>query len=599
MHRFKKTLLGLMVSAIGLFGVAGFQSNASGFVTTNVWQTGYMNNPGELGITGMHRDDFEPGEYNIYITVDTQRHTETYYQTRGFTMQRCVPTLEPTDYPQRDEEHPQYITIKANQKRSNANWGLDGTEEGGDDGCYYEVWKVGPNGEALAGKPDPGDKIYTVWYISANLVEKKIKEVSDLDDPESWYNTIKNVGGFHYLKVDSLMTYYNNGHREGDLVIYPDGYKATGKLYSIPSEITGLGVLNYHSMPFGFGSKLESHYNKYIEMTYNEPPEDDDDPHENVDTPESSYKDDFVRQFNTYSGIPVSGAYNAGEGQAPYFKTYNESRAYTDTLGKQHTNYDISKESGIPTKEKIVNGIDVDGFYGYVNIGKHTVGNKKWGAGGEETFTVPYQYTKRVKRKNRQPGQSAYTTVTVTGTWTGNVVREASYYYIWSMDLYDFEKGTTESDTFPGKRTSYSGASPHQKADGSMTAARPYYEAIIGGTQCGTAQGKITLSSWKPDNDEHIEWKKVPSMTRSTIHGSSRSDCVSKAKAWAEGEVGDNDYAKITNDKLQIGNFIVMDNTEVKAKKNGNYLIEPKWMTDFERETRSFSDYCKNAGRQY
>lgn len=525
--------------------------------TTNEWSIDYLDpsklSEGAGAVVGGSASG--EGYYYVFTSLDKNATTSTIYRTIGFVFSRCVAGGKT-----RSEPYNQNIILPITDR--------DGEYKKED---YFLAIKT----------PYPGDssKSYNTWFLSVEKVKAFIllRYGATVEQEGSWAYDIDHNSPSNqiYLGLDGILTVVKNNVPQGylyDMGNYDCG--TTGTVYTDTSVIQTYATYHdYNEMSKIFPNNMNSirtHFGKALPLLTEEVVDEEEslEPEpEIVEDAESSFASDLYKRFKTYASTPT-----------PAYVTYNDSRAYTDSSGS-HAAFDLSQ--GIPTKEKLVNGLETDGFYGTVDIGKHEVTNTKWN-GNTSNFKYTYIYYTSRYTYTDSAGKRHYKTIKHTGSGTTQVSRKAAYYYIWDMDLYDFEEANTTNEAYANNLVKYAGTDSHKMA-GTMTTNRPVYDATINGNKCGTNSGKIKISSWKPVNEKHITWKQVD-MNLGTIRS---RNYKSVAKSMAESRVGNSGFAKVKNDYLKIADHLVLDNTEVTANNpnNSSYLKEPQWMNTFDTET--------------
>lgn len=359
---------------------------------------------------------------------------------------------------------------------------------------------------------------YNTRILDANKILEDIKKSPDWYDD---YLRAKEEGVTYCLMFDSVMTTVINDHPEGayldeNATIRVDKTYAKGQLNEIQN----------HTYNWADKSGLKTHYEKPLKFL------------DGVPFIKSEIADLTAKQAPPYEKIDRIGK------EKPDVYTYNTS-----------PDFDLSQ--GIPTSEDITNGINVNEWYGIVDIGHHTV---------TKQYLVPYYISWEEDHGyyDEWDDEDGYThrdwiehwvTMSETGYFT--VSRTAKYYYVWDMNLFKFKEAQTWNDTYPAGIINY-------ESDHDMD-----YTIKVNGVENPTS-----VEAWFPKDTYHVTWYQYSGKRVSVGKGHDAHDeAYNQAHSEAENRVKNptvrNDTIIIRNNKGQ--SFTYMDGRDC----NLNTYSEP------------------------
>lgn len=452
-----------------------------------------------VGDTSVFSESLDEGEF-IFSSYDKIKSSTTCYHTIGFTLSRCkIPADDElgNDPQYYAEPSTQYITI-----------------------CIEDNETPLPAGIVARVEPylDTG-YVSTSWIISKSFVLDTIK-----NGYPDWYAEIMdNQDKTQYIMFDAIMEVKVADTNYGSLKWGTYRQALAGKQtygnvqmnnYALApgSDYVSFGTVDDLKKAKGWSDpdKIDNHFKKYYILSQGEPVEQKE-PENDAD---KALEDEFV----TYIGK-----------KDPYYKTFNYSNEF-------------SLRDGIPSSERIENGIEADQWFGLIGVGKREV--KK---------TYPFKFTLHYKVTSSYIGSDGNrhtTTKNKTKKMTYYIQKSVYYYYIWDSNLYDFTKATVMNDCFKDDQLSYT--------SNTLTNFNLIKDDV---------KNPESVESWKPDDTKHVIWKEVD-LNISADGGSSVSRAEKKAIAEAKALLT-NDYAKVNNDTVEINNKVYMDGSRVSISDGG------------------------------
>lgn len=338
------------------------------------------------------------------------------------------------------------------------------------------------------------------WTIRAEYVMQLISAAYP-----DWAETINEEDGY-YLKFDAVMVVVRNGH--------PSGMLASNGAYmgAVYDKHTKDALKN--AAAWADTGKIDTHFDKYFfvgEMV-------DEDIIEGTDAPQ----EDFVERIGK---------------DEPYYRTWNESP------GNQ---FDLSQ--GIPTSEDVKNGFEVDSWFGTFDVGKHT--EKK---SYTFTFCITYDTWYYPGDTDGDGIDDDPIQTQASEDYTYTVYRDASYFYIMNMAVYDFKDAYIKNSVYPGDTIVYTGG--EDTVD---------FDVTVNGVE-----NPDIVDTWVPDNNVHIEWAEAEEYT-STITASTLEDGKTAARLAAENAV---DQATVHNDRIIINGVEYMSDEAAKGNAPLTYSV--------------------------
>ena len=334
------------------------------------------------------------------------------------------------------------------------------------------------------------------WTINADYVMSLI--AANYPD---WADELMNSAGY-YLKFDAIMVVVHNGHLSGSM--FADG-TYLGTVYDKHSKDALKGAEAWADP-----GKLDTHFDKYFfvgEMVGDD-----------VVNPTDAPAEDFVETIGK---------------NEPYYRTWNFSTG---------DKFDLSK--GIPTSEDVTNGFEADGWYGIVDIGKHTT-----------THNVTLNFDLHYKRYYTNSDNETVVTDTQTYGVSVTVPVTASYFYIQNIALYDFKDAFIENSVYPGDTIVHTGE------EGTVD-----FDIKINGTE-----NPVDVATWYPDDNVHVKWPTAPDDYDHEIYSDGNyDDAYNKAVEAAKNAVG---KAKVYNDRLIVNGITYMSDAEADGDSPLTYEV--------------------------
>ena len=504
-NRHKNMLLAVLLLAVSILaavsGAASYASAADGSTGTESSVLDNQDTDGTYYQT-YHDDIMLNADQSAFIfqSIDTIKTSKVSYKTLGFTVTRCNDDCNPDD------------------KKSKKN-----LYNGGSD---YIIFSLDDGNVSNSHENFSSTTVLNTWTIPVTTILTKIDEKYGTA-PGGWYDDIKTRGVSNkqvYLKFDAVMCICLDGARQGFIVPNTTTLAAATRktLYSncidtpagcYPDDLAG--AKNWKDK-----NAVYTHFDKYIALY----PE-----YEDEDVPD----------------IPSSSEVVTTIGKStPVVKTYNTSKQY-----------DLSQ--GIPSSEVITNGISVDGWYGTVQIAKHTGAftyTFTYRGSYDETKSGTYPYYDDLKKKWTSKPYSYKITHTKYGSITKTV--PYSYYYVGGMDLYTFQGATVENGAYNSGKIAYTGRGVQ-------------YQISIDGI---TNPASVSNWNWtEAKNKYHVTEGNVSTSAITGISGDSGSDITAKAEAIVKSRVV---APTVRNDQVTVNGYTYMDGSDTNL--NNSSVIEYK-----------------------
>lgn len=516
MGRLKKGICRLLsaLMVISVFLISS-QQDIKADVSESVWQ----NYNGEIVFYDELSDSL------IYQTTDNLKSSNTFYRTIGLEFSRILPNVDPSNgyggSQFNTKEQDGHVYVDATSVSINQQWSYDGKQR---QYTIVPLSMLDADKKEYDTKDAKGNRIRITTYIIS-----KEKLLSDIRSASSdWADEIEEKLANNeraYVGVDCVITMYRHGESgdpEGGMLKSGQFY---GEIYDWSNWNKLLTAASWSKEETRTIS-IPSHFNHFLILGANSRTEKKD---------ESDVKDDtvgmtdgscvLVKNLDSDDSNVEAGNDTNQSGDnyaAPDLRTYNND----DT-------FDIGVK--IPTTEDYTNAINLDSWYGHVNVSSRSV---------VKTYDVPYDITvtKQVQvthtgstisdtdMSGQVSGGKTYkdaymtipdtssptgyryvmsytyeTTSTQTYHFSGSISYEmdpVQYYYISGMNLLEYNNALVTND--------FSSVPYSNRAD------IQYDIAINGEKHSSTDHSAFAGTTYTPDDDYHIIW---PDITGYSVDG--------------------------------------------------------------------------------
>lgn len=467
----------------------------------------------------------EPSECFIYQTMDVKKTSSVFYRTIGIEFSRIKKDVDPTDglhggshfYVGESDGH---VYVDAGTLPVNQKWSYDGKQR---EYIIVPLSQYDSTKKEYDTKDAKGNNVrITTYMIQKDDLLRSIGNVYP-----DWRDEIEEKLANNeraYIGIDCIITMYRHGEKggaEGDIQLASGQFR--GEIYDWSNWnklITAAPWAKEETKTIS----IPSHFNRFLVMGANTKTEKETEGVEDL-TGMTDGSCVLVKNMDSEASNVEAGNDTNQSGDnyaAPDLRTYNDD----DT-------FDIGVK--IPTTEDYTNAINLDSWYGHVNVSSRSV---------VKTYKVPYDITvtKQVPvthtgsqiTSSDMSGQvsggktygdwyiriedasspSGYqyvmsytyeTTSTQTYHYSGSISYEmdpVQYYYISGMNLLEYNNALVTND--------FSSVPYSSRAD-------IQYDIAINGEKHSSADhSAFAGTAYTPDDDYHIIW---PDITGYSVDG--------------------------------------------------------------------------------